>query len=127
MLDEASLPAFQVGPFEYFQRSEPGLLHQRWWRRPVAGDLAELVLDPNMLEGAEVFYRLGVFEPSDDGRYVAFSFDVIGNENYELRVLDIETGRDVWQGSRQAVMAAWAADGHSLFFTRERPDLRRHE
>ncbi|TIX97465.1 MAG: S9 family peptidase, partial [Mesorhizobium sp.] len=72
-----------------------------------------------------VFYRLGVFEPSDDGRYVAFSFDVIGDENYELRVRDMETGRDVWQGSRRAAMVAWAADGHTLFFTRERPDLRR--
>ncbi|MER9319054.1 prolyl oligopeptidase family serine peptidase [Mesorhizobium sp. M0659] len=122
---EGAPPAFQVGPFEYFQRSEPGLLHTQWWRRPLAADTAELVMDPNALEGAEVFYRLGVFEPSDDGRYVAFSFDVIGNENYELRVRDTETGRDVWQGSRWAAMVAWAADGQTLFFTRERPDLRR--
>ncbi|MCW0002278.1 S9 family peptidase [Pararhizobium sp. YC-54] len=122
---EGAIPAFQVGPFEYFQRSEPGLLHPRWWRRPVAGDPAELVFDPNVLAGADVFYRLGVFEPSDDGRYVAFSFDVIGDENYELRVRDMETGHDVWQGSKQAVMAAWAADGQTLFFTRERSDLRR--
>ncbi|WP_258600182.1 hypothetical protein [Mesorhizobium sp. AR10] len=122
---EGAPPAFQVGPFEYFQRPEPGLLHPRWWRRPVAGDPAEIVIDPNALEGAEVFYRLGVFEPSDDGRYVAFSFDVIGDENYELRVRDMETGRDFWQGSRRATMVAWAADGRTLFFTRERPDLRR--
>lgn len=84
-------PAFQVGPFEYFQKAEPGLLHPRWWRQPVAGDTAALVVDPNALKGAEVFYQLGVFEPSDDGRYVAFSFDVIGDENYELRVRDVET------------------------------------
>ncbi|MER8671465.1 prolyl oligopeptidase family serine peptidase [Mesorhizobium sp. M1156] len=122
---EGAPPAFQVGPFEYFQRPELGLLHSRWWRRPVAGDPAELVIDPNALEGAELFYRLGVFEPSDDGRYVAFSFDVIGDENYELRVRDMETGRDVSQGSMRATMVAWAADGHTLFFTRERPDLRR--
>jgi len=122
---EGTPPAFQVGPFEYFQRPDPNLPHPRWWRRPVAGDQAELVFDPNALQGAENFYRLGVFEPSDDGRYVAFSFDVIGDENHELRVRDMETGRDVWQGSRQAVMVAWAADGHTLFFTRERPDLRR--
>ncbi|RWJ02160.1 MAG: hypothetical protein EOR23_22330, partial [Mesorhizobium sp.] len=34
--------------------------------------------------GAEVFYKLGVFEPSDDGRYVAFSFDIIGDERFKL-------------------------------------------
>lgn len=122
---EERTQAFQVGPFEYFQKTEPGLLHQRWWRRPKAGDLPELVFDPNVLEGTEAFYRLGVFEPSDDGRYVAFSFDVIGNENYELRVRDLETGQDAWQGSMQVVMVAWAADSHTLFFTRERPDARR--
>ncbi|RWJ60768.1 MAG: S9 family peptidase [Mesorhizobium sp.] len=123
---ESAPPAFQVGPFEYFRRREQGLSHPAWWRRPVAGrDPAELVIDPNAIPGAEVFYSLGIFEPSDDGRYVAFSFDVIGDENYELRVRDMETGRDVWQGSRQAVMVAWAADGHTLFFTRERPELRR--
>lgn len=122
---EGAPSAFQVGPFEYFQRPEPGLLHARWWRRPMAGEPAELVIDPNALEGAELFYRLGVFEPSDDGRYVAFSFDVIGDENYELRVREMETGRDVWQGSRRAATVAWAAGGHTLFFTRERPDLRR--
>ncbi|MGX9054532.1 prolyl oligopeptidase family serine peptidase [Mesorhizobium sp. 14Argb] len=122
---ENAPPALQIGPFEYFQKNELGFLHQRWWRRPVAGYPAELVIDPNTLEGADAFYRLGVFEPSDDGRYVAFSFDVVGDENYELRVRDMETGRDVWQGSMQVVTVAWAADGHTLFFTRERPDLRR--
>ncbi|MER8887289.1 S9 family peptidase [Mesorhizobium sp. M0816] len=118
---EGTPPALQVGPFEYFQRHEPGLAHPSWWRRPIGGDPAELVIDPNVLEGADVFYLLGVFEPSDDGRYVAFSFDVIGNENYELRVRDMETGQDVWQGSKKVRRVAWAADGHTLFFSRERP------
>ncbi|MER8640435.1 S9 family peptidase [Mesorhizobium sp. M1365] len=122
---EGASPPFQVGPFEYFQRHQPGLPHPAWWRRPVAGGRDELVLDPNAIPGAEVFYSLGVFEPSDDGRYLAFSFDVIGNENYELRVRDMESDQDAWQGSMQAVMLAWTADGHTLFFTRERPDLRR--
>nr|WP_031200756.1 S9 family peptidase [Mesorhizobium sp. LSHC414A00] len=121
----AAPPAFQVGSFQYYQRHEGRLSHPAWWRQPVTGGSAELVLDPNALPGTEVFYRLGVFEPSDDGRYVAFSFDVIGDENYELRVRDMETGRDVWQGSKRAAMVAWAADGHTLFFTREWPDLRR--
>ncbi|WP_246094020.1 MULTISPECIES: prolyl oligopeptidase family serine peptidase [Mesorhizobium] len=124
---EGAPPAFQVGPFEYFQRPEPGLSHPAWWRRHMAGDSAELVLDPNAIPGAEVFYSLGVFEPSDDGRYIAFSFDVIGDENYELTVLDMETGRDVWRDSRRAGRAVWAADNQTLFFTRERADRRRHD
>ncbi|AZO36013.1 S9 family peptidase [Mesorhizobium sp. M2A.F.Ca.ET.037.01.1.1] len=122
---EGAPPTFQVGPFEYFERHGRGLSHPAWWRRPVTGGSAELVLDPNAIPGAEIFYSLGVFEPSDDGRYVAFSFDVIGDENFELRVRDIETGHDVWTGSRRAGMVTWTADGNTLFFTRERADRRR--
>ncbi|MES0076866.1 S9 family peptidase [Mesorhizobium sp. M0058] len=117
-------PAFQVGAFEYFQRHEQGRSHPAWWRRPLTGGSVEQVLDPNVIPGAEFFYQLGVFAPNDDGRYVAFSFDVIGNEIFELRVRDMETGRDVWQGSKKAAMVAWAANGTTLFFTRERPGLR---
>ncbi|AZO31975.1 MULTISPECIES: S9 family peptidase [unclassified Mesorhizobium] len=118
-------PAFQVGPFEYFQSHERGLCHPAWWRRPVTGGSAELVLDPNAIAGAEVFYQLGVFEPSDDGRYVAFSFDLIGDERYELRVRDMAAGRDIWRDSGRARRVVWAADNHTLFLTRERSD-RRH-
>ncbi|MER8772977.1 S9 family peptidase [Mesorhizobium sp. M0960] len=120
-------PPFQVGPFEYFQRHEPGLPHPAWWRRPVTGGSAELVLDPNAIPGAEVFYSLGVFEPSDDGRYVAFSFDLIGDERYELRVREMARGRDVWRDSGRAGRVVWAGDNQTLFFTRERTDRRHHD
>ncbi|MER8556784.1 prolyl oligopeptidase family serine peptidase [Mesorhizobium sp. M0965] len=116
---------FQLGPFEYFQKPERGLFHPAWWRRAVTGGPAQLVLDPNAIPGAEVFYSLGVFEPSDDGRYLAFSFDLIGDEGHELRVRDIESGRDVWRDSGRAAHVIWAADGNTLFFARERIEPRR--
>jgi oligopeptidase B len=124
---EVPPPAFQVGHFEYFQRHELGLPHPAWWRRPVTGGSAEFVLDPNAIPGAEVFYMLGVFEPSDDGRYVAFSFDIIGDERYELRVREMATGRDVCRDSDRVGRVVWAADNQTLFFSRERLDRRRHD
>lgn len=120
-------PGFQVGSFEYFRVQEPGGSHSAWWRRPVNGGSAELVLDPNAIPGAEVFYALGVLQPSDDGRYVAFSFDLVGDERYELRVRDMVEGRDIWGDKRRAGRVVWAADNHTLFFTEERPDRRRHD
>ncbi|RUY13254.1 MAG: S9 family peptidase [Mesorhizobium sp.] len=125
--DEGASPALQVGPFEYFQRHQKGLSHPAWWRRPVSGGSPELVLDPNTIAGAEVFYSLGVFEPSDDGRYVAFSFDLIGDERYELTVRDMAGGSDVWRDAGRAGRVVWAADNHTLFFTRERIDRRHHD
>jgi oligopeptidase B len=93
----------------------------------VTGGPAELVLDPNKIPGSEVFYSLGVFEPSDDGRFVAFSFDLIGDEGYELRVRDMTHGRDIWRDSGRAGRVVWAADNRTLFFTRERTDRRHHD
>lgn len=124
---EGAPPAFNVGPFEYFQRLERGHAHPAWWRRPTAGGSAELVLDPNAIPGAEAYYSLGVFGPSDDGRYVAFSVDLIGNDGYELRVRDMTTGRDVWRDTGRVGWVAWAGDNHTLFFTRELGDRRRHD
>ncbi|AAB91854.1 probable peptidase of the S9A family (plasmid) [Sinorhizobium fredii NGR234] len=120
-------PPFQVGFFFYFQKSQSGLLHSAWWRRPVTGGPEELVFDPNTLPGAEVFYSLGALEPSDDGRYIAFSFDLIGNERYELRVRDMTNGREIWRDPSRAGRLVWAADNRTLFFTRERADRRQHD
>ncbi|MER9420513.1 prolyl oligopeptidase family serine peptidase [Mesorhizobium sp. M0306] len=124
---EGAAPAFQVGPFEYFQLPQRGGTHSAWWRRPTTGGPAELVLDPNEIPGAGAYYALGVFEPSDDGRYVAFSVDLIGNEGYELTVRDMADGRDIWRDSGRAGKVVWAADNHTLFFTRELADQRRHD
>ncbi|GLR91651.1 S9 family peptidase [Bradyrhizobium iriomotense] len=123
---KGAAPALQVGPYEYFQEHRQGLYHPAWWRRPLSGGSAELVHDPNAISGSEAFYSLGAFEPSDDGRYVAFSFDLVGNERYELTVRDMAEGREVWRDSGRAGRVVWAADNHTLFFTRDRTD-RRHD
>ena len=124
---EESVPELQVGPFVYFQKAEPDLAHPVWWRRPASGGPAESILDPNTIPGAEVFFELGVFEPSEDGRYVAFSFDVVGDEAFELRVRDLTSGDDVWRDSRRPGHVVWAADGRNLYFTRERNDRKHHD
>ncbi|WP_041679031.1 prolyl oligopeptidase family serine peptidase [Rhizobium etli] len=121
------LPAFRVGPFEYVQRRADGKAHPVWWRRPVTGGAYQIIFDPNEVAGAERFYSLGVFEPSDDGRYIAYSFDVVGSEWYKLHVRDVDGGRDVWHDVGRAGRAVWASDNQTLFFTRERADRRHHD
>lgn len=123
---------FRVGAFEYFQSWKTGVPHSAWWRRPLSGGTPELVLDPNSIPGADDFFSLGVLEPSDDGRYVAFSFDVTGDEGFELRVRDMEDGHEVWRDAKRAAgpgrspgQVVWAADGQTLFFTQERPGFQR--
>ncbi|WP_074070878.1 prolyl oligopeptidase family serine peptidase [Rhizobium gallicum] len=122
-----SPPPFQVGPFEYFRRQAEEKPHPVWCRRPVSGGPTETVLDPNTFEGTERFYTLGAFEPSDDGRYIAYSLDIIGNERYELRIRDTVGGHDVWRDTGRAGRVVWAADNQTIFFMRERADRRHHD
>jgi len=49
-----------------------------------------VALDPNALEGAGAAHLdLGLVEPSPDGRLIAYSVDVTGDEVYELRFRDL--------------------------------------
>ncbi len=133
--EDVSAPRLRGG-WEYRVRSRAGAqypVHVR--RRPGAGDDGdgdEVVLDENRLAEGHDFVELGVWEPSPDGRLLAYSVDHEGDEVYELRVRDLATGNDlpdVLTGTYYGL--AWAADARSLLYTTVddayRPDtVRRH-
>jgi oligopeptidase B len=81
-------------------------------------DDEEVLLDGNELAAGSEFFSIGAFDVSPDGRRLAYSTDMAGDERFTLRVKDLETGRlepdeipDTFYGS------AWSADGTSLFYT----------
>lgn len=82
---------------------------------PLAGE--EVLLDGNRLAEGHDFFALGTFDISPDGRRLAYSTDLCGNERFTLRVKDLATGEvladevpDTFYGT------AWAADGSTLFY-----------
>jgi oligopeptidase B len=83
---------------------------------PLDGE--EVLLDGNVLAGDSEFFSMGTFDISPDGRKLAYSTDMSGDERFTLRVKDLQTGElepdeipDTHYGS------AWAADGSALFYT----------
>ena len=81
-------------------------------------DGEEVLLDGNVEAAGQDFFSLGGFEVSEDGRLLAWSVDVRGDERFTLRVKDLVTGGpladeipDIGYG------LTWAGGGH-LFFTR---------
>jgi len=83
---------------------------------PVPGE--EVLLDADELAQGHEFFSLGGVAVSPDGRRLAFSTDVVGDERYLLRVKDLETGEllpdqipDVMGG------ATWDRRGTTLFYT----------
>jgi oligopeptidase B len=64
------------------------------------------------------YAAVGVCEPSPDGRFVAWSLDVTGEEVYELRFREIGTGRDApTMVQRTYYTGAWSSDGCHFFYT----------
>jgi len=85
------------------------------------GDIAgeEVMLDGNEVAGDSEFFSLGTVDVSPDGRLLAYSVDLKGDERFTLRIKDLSTGEllpdelpEVHYGS------AWSADGSTIFYTK---------
>ncbi|WP_234028912.1 S9 family peptidase [Pseudoblastomonas halimionae] len=90
--DDTSVPQ-KDGDFLYWTEFEQGKEYRQWYRRPVAGGDAELILDENELAEGKEYFRLGAFSVSQNGRYLAYSFDDNGSERFTARIKDLETGK----------------------------------
>jgi oligopeptidase B len=82
---------------------------------PLDGE--EVLLDGNELAGENPFFSIGAFDVSPDGRLLAYSVDLAGDERYTMRFKDLVTGEvtpdeipDTFYGT------AWSADGSALFY-----------
>ena len=79
----------------------------------------EVMLDGNEVAGDSEFFSLGTVDVSPDGRLLAYSVDLKGDERFTLRIKDLRTGEllpdelpEVHYGS------AWSADGSTIFYTK---------
>jgi len=92
------------------------------WTPPVLDAEVEIpgeqvLLDADELAEGHDFFSLGGVAVSPDGRLLAFSTDVIGNERYLLRVKDLRTG-DLLPDEVPDTMggAVWDRRGTTLFY-----------
>lgn len=93
------------GSWWYFSRTTEGRQYARHVRVP-ASDWTppeisatesfpneQTVLDSNEEAHGADFYRLGAFDVSQDGRLLLYSVDTEGDERFEIRVREIDSGR----------------------------------
>jgi len=115
--DDAGVPQ-QDGDWLYWWAFRPGGQYRVWYRRPVAGGEARVILDEEAEAEGKAYFRLQVLEVSPDGRRLAWSADESGAERFVLRVRDLATGADVETvNDRTNGRAVWAADSASLVYT----------
>jgi oligopeptidase B len=88
----------------------------------------QVLLDGNVEAQGHEFFSLGAFEVTADGRRIAYSVDVEGDERFALRVKDIETGAVIDEAVSQiGYGAVWSLDGQHIFYTRLDEAWRPHQ
>lgn len=116
---DSSAPYPEHG-YWYYHRTEDGRQYPIHCRR--AGSVEgpeEVLLDLNRMAEGRTYLALGVFVPSEDGRYLAFSTDATGFREYTLQVKDLATGALLAESILNTGSVAWAADHRTLFYTVE--------
>jgi len=125
---DLSVPA-RRGGYWYYSRTIEGKQYGLHCRVKVDGDQPpatdgaipgeEVMLDGNQVAGDSEFFSLGTVDISPDGRLLAYSVDLTGDERFTLRIKDLSTGEllpdelpEVHYGS------AWSADGSTIFYTK---------
>ena len=116
--DDSSVPA-PDGPFAYYTRYVTGGQHPLFCRRLKQGDDDKVLIDGNALAEPHAYFRIGGVAHSPDHRMVAYASDTNGSEYYAVRVLDIETGKEIGEPIPDTNGSAiWANDGKTLFYSK---------
>lgn len=102
--------------FAYFIRAPQGQEYPQLWRVDGAGT-ESIVLDQNALVDPGEYVEVGVELVSPDGTRLAYSVDVTGDEVYELRFRDLQSGIDLLDRVAHTYYGgAWSADGSTFFY-----------
>ncbi|MCF8708168.1 S9 family peptidase [Rhizorhapis sp. SPR117] len=114
--DDSSVPQ-KDGDWTYWREFETGAQYRKWYRRPIAGGEAQLILDEPALAAGKDYFRLGAISVSPDGRYLAYAIDDNGSERFEARVRDLFTGEmlpDVIPGTLSSLV--WTSDNRGFLY-----------
>jgi len=109
----------KVGSTLFFARN-PGLAAQSViWRQGPGDTEPVIVLDPNTLS-SDGTVSISGFEPSDDGRWLAYSTSDGGSDWRTWHVRDLTTMQDTADVLRWSKFAgaAWAHDGSGFYYCR---------
>ena len=115
---DESVPVFHNG-WWYVSRTVEGLaypIHCRGQSRDTAD--GTVLLDENVEAGEHEYFAVGVFDLDKSHRYLAWSRDTDGSEQYTLLIRDLETGIDLpdrIEGTSYAGVA-FSADASHLFY-----------
>ena len=123
-LDNAGsvVSALQVwGGHYFYYKTAPGSDNRKLYVRDSVSAAERLLVDPEKLTTAEgTHYSIDYFQPSIDGKYVAYGVSPGGSEESVLHVLESGSGKVLSDSIDRAEFASptWLPDGKAFFYTR---------
>ena len=120
----ASIPDVELAGKKYFyQKTAPGDDTRKLYVRGAdPGSPERLLVDPATLGPADQHFALDYYTASPDGSKVAYAVSAGGNQDSTLRVLDVDTGKDLGDAIDRTGIANpnWSADSTGFYYTRFR-------
>ncbi len=128
---DLSVPS-RSGDFWYYQRTAEGSQYPVMcraaakpddWTPPAltpgtAVDGEAVLVDCNALADGGDIFSLGAFAVTLDGRLLAYSTDLVGDERYTVYLKDLSTGRLLDDRIENTVAGAtWSGDGSQVFYS----------
>jgi len=123
-LDNAGpvVSSLQVWGGHYFYlKAEPGSDNRRLYVRDLENAPERLLVDPEKLTTADgKHFSIDYFQPSLDGKYLAYGISPGGSEESVLHILETATGKALSDVIDRAQFGSpsWLPDSKSFFFTR---------
>lgn len=127
------------GDWWYYARTEEGKSYGISCRVPAAGERwtppevtdempgEQVLIDGNELAAGHDFFALGTSSVSTSGRLLAYSTDTTGDERFELRIKDLETGSLFDDHLTRIFYGATLAGEDYLFYIRVDDAWRPHQ
>ncbi|MFQ5994443.1 MAG: S9 family peptidase [Acidiferrobacterales bacterium] len=115
--DDSTVPE-KEGAYSYYRRYVAGGQYPIFCRMRQNGS-EEIALDANELAQGRPYLRLGVCHNSPDHRYLAYSLDLDGSEEFTLQIKDLTTGVSLEERIPKTYDSLeWANDSHTFFYTK---------
>ena len=105
----------------FYEVIEPGAALPRLYYRDGAKGEEHLLVDPGALgKGSTTHYALDFFEPSWDGKRIAYGLSAGGSEKSVLHVMDVQTAAPLAEAIDRSSdsRVSWRQDNHSFFYLR---------
>ena len=118
-LTDTSVPYFEKGFFYYWHTFEKQEYPVFCRRKDNMEAPEEFLLDENELAKSHAYFHMGECAISPNQRFLAFTEDICGNEEYNLCIKDLQQNEIITPPiGRITPHIVWANDNRTLFFTK---------